>query len=246
MSNTPERRANPFRRLDVRLALGVLAVSLPVMAGITGLLVAQSSDSLTDAAENKAASMSRVVARSLESWTDHRQGDMSVVAAHAAIDGGAALGANSRVLISSIDRANGAYALIEVTNLAGEVQASSRSGVSIDPSGEEWFSAAASGQSVLQSPVERDGRIDWVIAQPIVDVDGEPVGVVVGYLRVGILVELLNPGLDEDSEVVAVDAEQHLVYETDQGELLDDAALLGDGSLSTTIDNVRGRQWTRR
>jgi methyl-accepting chemotaxis protein len=90
----------------------------------------------------------------------------------------------------------------------------------------------------LASPVERSGRIDWVIAQPIVDADGEPVGVVVGYLRVATLVDLLNPGLDDHSEVVAVDAERHLVYETDQGQVLDDAALLGAGSLSTTIDNV--------
>src|ERR1700709_2030352 len=50
-----QRRRNPFRRLDVRLVLGMLAVALPVMLGLTALLVTTSSTSLASAAGPPAA-----------------------------------------------------------------------------------------------------------------------------------------------------------------------------------------------
>ena len=59
-----------------------------------------------------------------------------------------------------------------------------------------------------------------------------------------ILVELLNPGMDEDSDVLAVDADHQLIYETDMGEVADDAGLLAAGSLSTTIDNEAVVGWS--
>ena len=166
-----------------------------------------------------------------------RHDDLSIIAGHASVDGGAALGANSRVLLGRIDESSEAYVVIEVTDLAGDVLASSKPDVSIDPSDEEWFRAAAAGQTVVETPAERDGRIDWVIAQPIVDSDGTIVGVVVGYLRTTVLVELLDPELNDGTEVLAVDSDHRLVYETTMGSVADDAALLAGGALSTIIDN---------
>jgi len=238
MTRNAEHRTSPFRRLDVRLALAMLLVSLPMMAGMAGLLVAQSSASLTTAAGQNAAALSRAVALRLEDWLLERHDDLSIVSGHATVDGGAALGANSRVLLSHIDESSGSYVVIEITDLAGDVLASSKPDVTIDPSEEEWFRTAVAGQTVVASPAERDGRIDWVIAQPIVDNDGAVIGVVVGYLRTTALVELLNPELENGTTVVAVDSDHQLVYETEMGDVADDAALLAAGSLSTTVDNV--------
>ena len=76
-------RAAMFRRLDVRLMAGVLAVAVPMMAGIAVLLVSKSSTSLTTAAEQRASSLSRSVALRLEDWMSERHGDLSVIARRA-------------------------------------------------------------------------------------------------------------------------------------------------------------------
>ena len=74
------RRTTMLHRLDIRLMAGVLAVAVPMMAGIAILLVSQSSTSLTGAARDKAASLSRSVALRLEDWISERHGELSVIA----------------------------------------------------------------------------------------------------------------------------------------------------------------------
>ena len=249
MRTTAEHRANPFRRLDVRLALGVLAVSLPVMAGIAGLLVAQSSESLTSAAENKAASMSRAVARSLERWTEHRQRrPVGRLPATPRSTAELALGANSRVLISGIDRSNGdAFALIEVTNLAGEVLASSRPRCFDRP---ERRGVVPPRRRPVRpsyvSPVERDGRIDWVIAQPIVDADGQPVGVVVGYLqRRRYLSSCSTPSWTRTAKSSPSTPSSSSIYETDHGSGRRRRGAVGRRIVVDDDRQRGGRQWSR-
>ena len=228
-------QAKLTRRLDVRLMIGVLAVALPMMAVIAGLLVVQSSSSLTDAAEDKASSLSRSVALRLEAWMHERHGDLSVIAGRSV---GNEAGSTTQDLITEIDTHFGAYAVIEVTDLAGTVLLASKPDTKIDPTASPWFRVAASGQVVTASPTERDGQIDWAIAQPILGKDGKPEGVVIGYLQTTLLAELLNPELENGTNVVAVDSERRLVYDTAMGAVADDAALLAAGSLTTTVDNV--------
>ena len=55
------RQAKLFRRTDVRLMIGVLAVALPMMT-VLAALASTSSTSLTISAEDKATSMARSVA----------------------------------------------------------------------------------------------------------------------------------------------------------------------------------------
>ena len=80
MSDQTAHRSKPLRRLDVRLTLGVLALSVPMMAGIATLLVSKSTTSLTDAAERKTESTARSVALRLEDWMSERRESLVVVA----------------------------------------------------------------------------------------------------------------------------------------------------------------------
>ena len=66
------------------------------------------------------------------------------------------------------------------------------------------------------------GHIQWVIAQPVLGADGRPAGVVVAYLNPTVLASLLNPELDAGSDVVAVDAQHQLIYDTAMGKVADD------------------------
>lgn len=228
-------RAKLLRRLDVRLAIGVLSAAVLMMAGLAAILVSQSSSSLTNAAENRAASVSRAVSLRLEAWMEERRGDLAVIAGRAA---GRERDTATQAHIAEVDKDYGTYVLIEITDLTGKILASSKSGITIDPSGEAWFRTAASGQSVTTSPTERDGQIHWALAAPILAPDGRPEAVVVGYLQPTKLADVLNAELENGNDVVAVDAHRHLVYDTVMGQVTDHAALLSAGSLSTVVDNV--------
>jgi methyl-accepting chemotaxis protein len=169
-----------------------------------------------------------------------RHGDLSVIANRST---GNESSPSTQALITQFDSQFGDYVVIEVTDLAGKVLQASNTDVEIDPHDQSWFRIAASGQAVASSPVERDGRIDWPIAEPILGRDGKPEGVVVAYLRTSLLSKLLNPELANGTTVVAVDPDHHLLYDTTMGEVAGDAALLSAGSLSQIVDNpavIRG------
>jgi len=197
------------------------------------LLVSQSSTSLTHAAEEKAESLSRSVALRLEDWMSERHGDLSVIA-HRSMSNEA--GSATQGLLEQIDAKFGDYVVIEITDLAGSVLSASKN-ETIDPSEASWFRVAASGQPVTSTPTERDGQIDWAIAEPVLDKDGKPEAVVVGYLQTTVLADLLNPELDEGAAVIAVDPNHQLIYDTSMGNVADGAALLAAGSLSTIVEN---------
>ena len=139
-------------------------------------------------------------------------------------------------LAARIDKSSGDYDLIEVTDLTGRVTAASRSTGRFDPSNETWFRTAAGGEPVITTPVEVDHDIRWVLAAPVLDPSGRTIGVVVANLDEAVLPVILDPELQTASEVVAVDAEHHLVYSTALG-AVDGRALLAKGALSRTITN---------
>ena len=232
--STPSR-ANAFRRLDVRFVLGLLAVALPLMLGLTAILVSSSSSSLTHAAGNRAEGLSRAVVLRIEDWMSERRDNLTLIAKQAT----AGLGKSGTAeLITTIDTTTQDFVVIEVTDLAGKVQSSSQPDLSIDPSAQPWFRLAATGQTAETSPESVDGRFDWVLAQPVLSSDGKPLGVVIGYLRGSILPELLNPELEGGTQVVAVDANKKLVYDSAMGKVADGAALIAAGALGSKIDNV--------
>jgi methyl-accepting chemotaxis protein len=90
---------------------------------------------------------------------------------------------------------------------------------------------------VVTSPIERDGTIEWVVAQPVVDAGGEVQGAVVAYVNAALLVDLLNPALEDETNVALLDASGALVYDTEWGDMADDAAMLEAGALGERIDN---------
>src|SRR5207249_8434295 len=83
----------------------------------------------------------------------------------------------------------------------------------------------------------------WILAQRIVGADGRVLGVVAGNLRVAALTDLLNAHANEGSDIVLVDSQRRLIYDTEtMGEISDDAGLLAAGALTTTIDNTATQQ----
>jgi KaiC/GvpD/RAD55 family RecA-like ATPase len=216
----------------------MLAVTLPLMVGLAALLTAHASKSLTASGQTKGVGVARAVTLRLEDWLAERRENLSIIAGQATerlADPGLAS------LLRGVHKTNADFSVIEVTDLTGNVLASSQPANSFDPTGPDSFRKAASGQPVIDEPVEVNGHIRWMLAQPVLDATGRPQGVVVGDLDPAVLAELLNPELDKGSEVVAVDAQHHLIYDTAMGKVADDVAMLAAGTLRTVVDNAATR-----
>jgi methyl-accepting chemotaxis protein len=227
-------------RLGFRLVVAMMLVSVPVLVVLAVLLTTSASASLSESAERKGGSVARAVTLRFEDWTAERQADMGIIAGTmpAGLDGAA-----GAALLARTDRAYADFSLLEVTDLTGRLLFTSRPGTQIDPTGQSWLRTAAAGQPVLTSPVQQGGRIQWVVAYPLPGRDGRPQRVLIGDLDATALPRLLDPELDENSEIVVVDGQGHLVYDSDTMRTATTAAeLLAAGALRTTVDNVATRQ----
>jgi methyl-accepting chemotaxis protein len=220
-------------RYRYRLIISMLLVAIPLMAGLAVVLTTKSSASLTSAAEQRGVDLVRAVTVRLEDWMSERHEDLALVADQLGDNLGIA---DTKVALTRLQNSGGDFALLEVVDLNGTVKVSD-SDRSLDVADETWFRTVVSGQSATVSPVERDGNIEWVIAQPILDSAGRPQAVLVGDLAITVLQDVLNPELDEGSNVVVVDRDGKLVYETSLSKVADDKALLDAGILTTVVNN---------
>jgi methyl-accepting chemotaxis protein len=217
----------------------MLLVFLPIMSALAILLTTRSSASLTAASERKGLSVARAVTLRLEDWLSERRENLVVLARMAA---GQPADARTLTLLAQLAGAHkGDFSVIEVTDLTGKVLSSSNPDMAFSPAGQDWFRTAAAGQPVLNSPVEMDGQIQWTMAEPILGPDGRPQAVAVADLNLQVLGDLLNPALGQGSEVIAVDHQSHLLYDSALGPLPTDAAMLKAATLHTVVDNAGTR-----
>jgi hypothetical protein len=229
-------------RYRYRLVAAMLLVSVPLMIVLAIFLTTSASRSLTSSAQSKGLSVARAVTLRLEDWISERRESLSVLSTAVTNNPSPQ---QIRSALSKVDRTYGDFSVIALTDLSGKVLATSRTGASLDVAGQAWFRTAAAGQAVLTSPVRQGDHIQWVIAQPVPGTDGHPRSVLIGELNPTALGGLLNPELDKGSDVVAVDAQHHLIYSTQtMAKATDDTALLAAGALSTTVDNTATRTAT--
>jgi methyl-accepting chemotaxis protein len=238
VTTQPSRRRK--LRYRYRLVAAMLLVSLPLMIVLAVLLTTSASTSLTSSAKGKGLSVARAVTLRLEDWLSERRQNLAGLAATSADQ---LRSPNTRSAVVKVAKSYSDFSLVELTDLTGTVLASSRPGASIDVAGQDWFRTAAAGQPVVTAPVRQGDHIQWIIAQPVLGSGGRPQAVVIGNLNPTVLATLLNPELDEGSDVMAVDPQHHLIYSTESmGKAADDTALLAAGALSTTVDNAATRQ----
>jgi methyl-accepting chemotaxis protein len=224
------------------LVAAMLVVSLPLMIVLALELTKGASSSLTTSAQLKGGSVSRGAALRLEDWLSERQDNLSVIAGSAADH---LATSETTAELSKFDKTYDDFSLIEITDTAGRVLATSQAGAGINVSSQDWLRTVATGHRVLTTPVRQGDQIQWIIAEPIRGRDGRMQAVVVADLNPIVLADLLNPELDKGSEVVAVDPNHQLIYSSQMGKVADDKALLAAGALTTTIVNGATRESDR-
>jgi methyl-accepting chemotaxis protein len=224
------------RRFAFRLVAAMLLVSLPLMTVLALLLTRASSSSLTDAAEQRGETLARAIALRLEDWVSERHGDMRVISGTVSsqLDS-----SGTTDLLTRIDKIYGDYSSLEVTDPSGRLIASSAGRSTFPAAGQDWFrEALRSDQPVVTSIARRGDHTEWIVADRIVGAGGRVVGVVAGNLNPASLPDLLDPDLGDTVDVVVIDSQQRLVYDTRMGEISDDTALLAAGGLESVADSV--------
>ena len=119
-----------------RLVVGLLVASLPISIVLGLLLTTTASSSLTSATRNGSETIARMVALRMEDWISEREANVDVIAASASGQLGSPA---TTALLARIDKAYSDFTIIEVTDLAGRIEATSRSGRNFDPAGAAWF-----------------------------------------------------------------------------------------------------------
>jgi len=232
---------SPHRRFGVRLVAVILLVSLPLMTLLAVMLTRSSSSSLSDAAERDGETLAEAMAVRFEDWLSERRGDVTVVAAEVAGD---IESRRTTALLRRVNDAFGDYSVLKVLDADGRVLAASHDNDRFATAGQDWLNQALSSEEPVVSPPQRQGdQIRWIIANRIETADGDVIGVVAGDLRMEALARVLHPEFDDHAEVVVVDAQHRLLFNSEAAAEADgDDDLLAAGILSTVVDNEAVRE----
>jgi methyl-accepting chemotaxis protein len=226
-------------RYRYRLVAAMLLVSVPLMVVLAVLLTRASSADLTRSAEAKGGSTARSVTLHMEDWLGERQQQLRFMSLEAS---GQLDSAETQRLLHGLTQSSADYSQVEVADLTGKVVSSSSPGAGFSAQGQSWFRSARSGRTALTSVEQHGNRVQWILARPVLGPRGKVEGVVAANLNAAELGVLLNPELDKGSQVVAVDANGRLVYESSMGTLSSSSALLANDSFGTKVDNAATQQ----
>jgi methyl-accepting chemotaxis protein len=214
----------------VRLLAGMLALVVVLTGALSLALTRQADRAVTGIVTADEERTVRNLTADLAGWLKERTGDLRTLAY--VLSGRGLSDPANTALLDAARTAYGAYDTLELVDLTGRVLTGASSDRPFSPAGRPWLASAAAGQAVVTSPVEENGEVRWVIAEPVPGVDGRPSAVLVGDLGVDILSQLFSdPG--RGKEFLVVDQSRRLVYSSQMGSVANDAALLAAGGLRT-------------
>lgn len=218
-------------RLGVRLVAGMLVASLPVTIVLAVVLTQQASTSLTTSTETNGANVAHATAGRLSDWMGERTRSLALVAARSSGRMGELR--TQELLAQTQARYPTELASLQLTDLKGDAVASAGTVEYGDVASKDWFRTAATGQRVVTSPVFTDGRMVWIVAEPVVDAFGRTEGVLIADLNVSAVPTILLDSLAKGEEVEIADSKGRVLYNSEMGEITDEAALIAAGSMKT-------------
>ncbi|QGN34370.1 methyl-accepting chemotaxis protein [Microlunatus sp. Gsoil 973] len=237
MTRRPGGWRSVLRRFSVQLVAVMLLVSVPLMIVLAIVLTRAASSSLTDAAGRQGQDVAGALSLRVDDWLSERRADVTLVAD--TLSGNGELGGKQTdALLARYDKTYRDYTALEVVDPQGRVLSSS--GATFQAARQSWFHEALGANApVLTSPEPAGDHVNWVVARRILDPNGRVAGVVAGNLSPTSLPHLLNTDLNSGAEILIVDTQNRVVYDTNMGRISDDSALLDAGGLRTTMsDNI--------
>ena len=199
--------------LQLRLTALILAVSVPLMVTITIFLTSSAARLIQQYTLTELRSTNKVISTRLSSWQDYQVKSLGWLVGNPAIlsmDPAA-----QAPVVQSMAAAFPELSLISIVDLEGNSIARSDGGNPRNYSQLSWFQEAKSGQQfVYRSQLDdRTGNLVQVIATPVIDANGEIVGVGMFSTYPGTLDGLLQDAaigetlsvfvLNENNQVIA-------------------------------------------
>ena len=223
------RSQHPF---FLRLLAGSLAVSIPVMLGLSIGLTYLSSQRIVAAASSATGDNAGNAALRLSDWYGERQRELAQVARIVSDQVDSPTIANT---IQGLGPVYPTFTVIELVDLAGKVTASTNSIGDLGASASaDWF-AASLVKPTQQSIRKNATGLDWIMTWPITGSDAKPQGVVVGSLRISGIGDLLRQFDSHTSgastEVYVVDSQRLLLYSSDWVGITDASVMQAKGTL---------------
>jgi hypothetical protein len=222
-------------RYRVRLLLGILIASLPVMTLLVFVLAARASSSLRRSAE--AALIAHAGrGKDIEEWLVSRREAIDVFPQ--LIADGVDAQSLERVLQRTVALASDDYDVVEVVDPTGKVLATSDGTDNVDVVAQPWFAQAAQGVRVT-SPLYQEGhRMHLVLAEPVKGPGGSTIAVVLTDVRVLALLDFIRADYARSARVVILDGEGRILLTSDMVGDPDEAALLNDGAFQMADDEL--------
>jgi methyl-accepting chemotaxis protein len=222
------RSQHPF---FLRLLAGSLAVSIPVMLGLSIGLTYLSSQRIVDAASIATRDNASNAALRLSVWYAERERELAQIARIVANEVDSA---TISATIQGLGPVYPTFTVIELVDAAGGVTASTNSIGDLGAASADWF--AKSLTEPTQQSIQKSGSgLQWIMTWPIVGSGAKPQGVVVGSLRISSLETLLgqfaNRATNGATEVYVVNSQQQLLYSSDWVGITDATVMQTKGTL---------------
>ncbi len=210
-----------------RLLAGFLIIAIPIAILLSGVLTAQASQSLVASTERSTGNLALGASLRLDTWLGARQSDIEWVArlmqGHLNSDGSALLQDSQSNLANEFDA-------VEVVDSSGK-RLFGIGSIDFQPGLQTWFQQSLNQPMI--TPISLEGNaIQWSVTAPIPATGAQPAAAVVGDLRLNRLSDVLG-GFDAggSTELHVVNADRHVIYSSDWGQISGDTALIAKGSL---------------
>ncbi len=143
--------------------LGLLSVSVPVLALLVVVLTHSGSEQIASDTQTLVGNRATAVAGSVETYLGERQLDIRIVASSTRDEEPRHLGAK----LADYNRINEAYDAFTIVRPDGTVVATSDPGSTrFSQTDQAWFREAVAGQQTFSPVFEEDGQLHWYAAQP--------------------------------------------------------------------------------
>ena len=224
------------RRYATRLVVGILLISLPIMAAIVLLMSQTASNRITDGVKLVMSDRAAAFAQDIDAYFRARHTELSYVTAAVTEVEAADREAELRRLLPVSD----SFHMLELVDPSGEVVAVvAEPGFDpIEPGEADWFRDTVAGEATTTVVTEPDSQLELVMAQPVLDADGETGLVLVTSVDTSQLAPLFSSGgFARSGEIYLADQDLRVILSSRTATDPDSAA----GTLGVPADTVAVR-----
>jgi methyl-accepting chemotaxis protein len=216
-------------RYSTRLVVGVLVITVPIMALIVVLLSQNSTKQITEGVQAVLFDRAATLAGDVDTYLGERRSDLKYVAADISGEEQAEWDTELRRAL----RVDPSVQVLELVDASGTVVAiAAQPGYEpIEPGAADWFQDAVAGEETV-SLLSEGGEVEIVMAQPVPDGDGQTSAVLVTSLRLtGLAPHLESAGFARTGAISLVDQDRRVILSSRTADDPDSA-----GALPVTAD----------